>query len=824
MPARRWKRTARSWQRRPIMPWCGPKPLRRRCPAFARERASFAGRWLEAGDEAQAAAFLKDVPRASPFADWKYFVRGLAAYYRQDATEMQANWQRLDAGRFAARIAAPLKALANPGVVAADDPSVADALARLGGQVLGGPILARLQQMQDFLSAGRWREAVKPFRAAVPLLRQTDSALPQRLMMVLYATFVRKGAPEALKELAKVAEPPPMDPHWNRGLAMAWERTKEGDWTDAEDFWRAYLDDLAGLECLAPAERTLAQSLVWLRLGRSLVDESSAVCPDCGVRHDPDEEQQAQAVESFEKSLELAPDLLPAYQGLAEAYQEWDKPEKAAATHRRLVKRFPEHLDSLLFLATHYLKDDDPFTARDFTFRAQRLKPLDPQIKGLVCALHLGSARHHAMSSRWEEGRAELTAAENAGIPPADAPYVLVQRAALEFKAGDWGLANRLLDRAKNELGEWAPILLVMSIESIRYALPKKIAEEFQDRWRVELKKSRRSRAAGEMSRLLYAHVATGLTYPGCEGHVQQLLGFLRRCSRVKWEEHHLRFVLEFLLFWEHHEREREDESPRRFASVDATRLLWDLAAKARSKFPDNAFFQLLAGEMEMRKGPKKSDRQFAQECFQRALQLAQGANVPDSIDVAKRAREKLDALDRTEKLSFEGMPPFPLPFSEEEEDEEDDGAFEDSYDPPDFDGEDDGGNGPLPGFAGKLFRMFERMCRDQGLDPEKIIDQAARDMPFRFRMEDGPRNSRKKRKQRCWSSGFSRQFTEEHLRTSPRTTKIHGKQHHVGSLCDSGAAERLQRGRRAPPLPGAGPPVPAGPRAGALHGDPPGL
>ena len=56
---------------------------------------------LEAGDEAQSMAVLKDIPRAFPFADWKYLVRGLAAYYRQDAAEMQANWERLDAGRFA---------------------------------------------------------------------------------------------------------------------------------------------------------------------------------------------------------------------------------------------------------------------------------------------------------------------------------------------------------------------------------------------------------------------------------------------------------------------------------------------------------------------------------------------------------------------------------------------------------------------------------------------------------------------------------------------------------------------------------------------------
>ena len=59
---------------------------------------------------------------------------------------------------------------------------------------------------------------------SIRLLCQIDSTLPQRLANVLYAAIVRKGNPAALRELAAVMEPLPIDPHWNRGLAMAWER------------------------------------------------------------------------------------------------------------------------------------------------------------------------------------------------------------------------------------------------------------------------------------------------------------------------------------------------------------------------------------------------------------------------------------------------------------------------------------------------------------------------------------------------------------------------------------------------------------------------
>ena len=243
---------------------------------------------LETGQDAEALAAMKDIARASPFADWKYFVRGLAAYYRQDTVEMQANWDRLDAGRFAAqncRLAKdPGRSCRGP----EDDFRTPGTLTRLSGAVLGGPVLGRLQTLQGHVAVGRWREAVKLLRTVNPLLGRVDAALPRRLANVLYAAIVRKGNPAALRELAAVMEPLPIDPHWNRGLAMAWERfddendESDDDLAEAERCWRAYLDDLVHVECLPPTERALACALVWSRLGQMLAEESCPMRPTCG--------------------------------------------------------------------------------------------------------------------------------------------------------------------------------------------------------------------------------------------------------------------------------------------------------------------------------------------------------------------------------------------------------------------------------------------------------------------------------------------------------------------------------------------------------------
>ena len=117
------------------------------------------------------------------------------------------------------------------------------------------------------------------------------------------------------------------------------------------------------------------------------------------------------------------------------------------------------------------------------------------------------------------------------------------------MKAGDLGLANRLLDRAQSELGEAAPVWLLMSIESRRYALLPVMAAEFEHRWSTTLKKSRRSAPIGEMCRMVTAHLMLDVDYSGRGDHVTTLLDFVRGCKRIrKWQAGDLRAALDFLI------------------------------------------------------------------------------------------------------------------------------------------------------------------------------------------------------------------------------------------------------------------------------------
>ncbi len=226
---------------------------------------------------------------------------------------------------------------------------------------------------------------------------------------------------------------------------------------------------------------------------------------------------------------------------------------------------------------------------------------------------------------------------------------------------------------------------------------------------------------------------------------MESLVGFLRRCSRVQWQAPDLRGVLDFLIMLAYHEKGRAEESSRHANRSGVSKLLTKIAAKARAKFPDNAFFQFTAGTMELTKGPGKCNRRLARQCFERAVQLTQGAADPDGLDLAQRAKEKLLWLDEQDRMPPHA--PRPLPFWSADDD------LLDRADLPDDDDDDDGDDGgggrrsssSRP--AGTMFEMFVRLCREAGVDPRKVLDEMEGELPFRFRPEDRPKPIRKNRR-----------------------------------------------------------------------------
>ena len=640
---------------------------------------------VERGDESVALAHLRDVPRQSLFADWKYFVRGLIAYYRRDKTGMADNWSRLDAGRAAARIAAPLKVVAGM-ASPPDDGSLRAKTSRLEKLVSNGAVLGRLTRLRQATADQDWPLLLKTLRASQRALRETDEGVYRRLVSCLCGILVHDGLVEELEQFSQIVDPPAIDPRWNRAKAIACEYSDFND-EDPEEYWHEYLHDLEDLPTLSPAQRDLARGLVWMRLAEDYVDDAVGLrdCR-CGADHRPGiREAEKLARGAFEQCFTLAPAHAPAYVAAAKFHTIADRPEEAARAYRRLLEHVPDHLDALSFLAKHHVSHGEGRKARQFAQRAHELKPLDKKAHELLWATYVEGACELARTEQYEKARAEAAAADRLQPERKGDFDVLARHAVLEIKAGNPGAARRFVEQAQEQLDEPTALWLVMTIEAIRYDLPWQEMCLYEKRWRQALKRRCRSKTAGLMCHVLDAHLRMPQPYPQHQEHTRNLLQYVRRCSRVKWRPEDLRHVCEFL------------------EQLEELELLTKFAKKGIRNCPEIGYYHWLMGMAEIGKGPFRYNRRLTVERLQRAIELASKSSDPRDKQVVDGAKRCLSLI-------------------------EDVSHHHDEYDDDDLDECSENGRGdPTDGATiDDLQDVIQKMCGRLGLDPEAVLDELA--------------------------------------------------------------------------------------------------
>ena len=412
-----------------------------------------------------------------------------------------------------------------------------DALER---QVYGVAVLEPLEQLRGLLAEDRWDDAIRQIGSLRNLLTSVDPALGPRLTSILYAPLIRaasqldyREAKALVKAFTYAVERLPIDPHWNRLWALIWEGP-QGGFVDAQDYWRKYLADLETLPCLKPPERSLAGALVLMRLGEQCVDEAESIADSAATLSESRlserevETARKQAVACFEDGLKRAPDHLPLYHALMNAYKEWDRPDDVAASARRLLEKFPDEFDAVMLLTNYHFKRQEPDPALRYARMARALKPLDEQSVVNEWAIHLLQARKLALKGCWDDGRAEFEEAQRLRPELSLGLHVRARRAVFELKAGEAERAEALIADAQLNLSEATALWLILLIESIRYKLPKPDRERFEARWTVALSKKVRSETAGALAELMAAFMGDEIEYPGRAGHLKEVVAYLR--------------------------------------------------------------------------------------------------------------------------------------------------------------------------------------------------------------------------------------------------------------------------------------------------------
>jgi len=655
---------------------------------------------VERGDEAGASDQLKEISRQSVFADWKYFIRGLMAYYRKDRSEMEANWGRLAPDRAAASIAAPLKIMAGM-PVPEQGVALRAKIARLEAQAAGQSVLSSLIRLRQLLADHNWAQVVKTFRVVRQTLRDFDVDLYQKVIDCLWGSLAREGCLDELVRFSRIADPPALDPRWNRAQAIACENSEYYD-DDPRVYWQQYLDDLETLPWLPVSQRNLARGLIWLHLAEDDLEEAVRFrgCP-CGRDHSEEVELAMRNAEfCFRACMRAAPDYAPGYMLAARFYREEQRPREAAEVYAGLLERVPDHLDALTELADHHVRRGSARQALQYAIRARDLKPLDKATGELLWTSQLGMAEELGRAGDYDQAREALAAADSVLPMRAADCDVMARKAVLEIKANNPAGARSLVEQALERLEEPTVLWLAMTLAASRYQLKLEEVLLYEERWREALRRRCRSSTAGGMCRLIVETPPAPQADAELSKYARDLWGYVKRCSRVKWNLEDLRAVCEFL------------------GAYDQWSLLMKFVKKGIRRFPEVGYFHHLVGVEEIRKGPLRFNRKRTIDAFQRAILLASASSDPRDRRLLEEARKGLSVVT--------GMLPGVHSRTSRNcdpvchwDDDDDDEAPSDGV--------------PFADMTVEAIReLFEQTCARLGLDPEQVIDELNKRGPAR--------------------------------------------------------------------------------------------
>ncbi|HUG71713.1 MAG TPA: tetratricopeptide repeat protein [Pirellulaceae bacterium] len=634
---------------------------------------------VEANDDNRSTALVKDIPRTSPLGEWKLFLRGLTAFYQSDGERTTANWQRLDPTRPPYRIARTLQAAVGD-ISPTDAVDVATSVKRLEKLLGGGDAYEQLVSLGESWRSGEWSKFFADCRRYCQRHGKTHDATLRRIGDLAWRRAVREGNGNLFRRLTALLPAPEIDPNWHRVRALFAECSSSGNANAVESAWKAYAQDMHKLPCLRDDERTIAEGLIYLRLGRKFIEFGKynarrMPCPWDDDDQDETADLYKSAVQFLCHSIKVCPQLMDAYRKLAELHEELEDVDKAAAVHQKLLKRVPDDFDAQLWLARYYIERDEPAKAEPYTAAARRLKPRDPYCVALDWTQQIATVRLLTKNRKLDEARAKLQNLHKVRPPEVDLFVLDLIAAAIEFKGKNREAADQFVDMAVSRLEEPTAAWLQMSAIAARYSLPQDVRKEFDQYYKDAIKMRPTSQTAGRLASYFAGIRSRQINYTGRATQERLAIGYVTRATAGRWEESDLALVCEWL-----------STLSRQGA------LLGELLSLGLERFPNSPRLSFAAGANEMQHRTFFYNVEFAACCFRTAIENNGRAALPLLPGQLEFARQSLSQLE--DILGQERRIKLGSEFDDDDYDEQDD---DDDYDEDDDYFDDDDLSGLLP-------------------------------------------------------------------------------------------------------------------------------
>lgn len=624
-------------------------------------RQAFAA--VDAGEDEQALQLLQGISRSSPLADWRYFVRGLIAYWKSDLEQAHANWERLSPDRAAAKIAGALRALSTGDFTG----RLSYSLRKLETIAFGEPLLDRVVGLQRALDEGDWSRALQQIGPLRSALHRIDPQLSQRLTLIMQPLLMAEMAKRSNSDANRLQqgfqnalEPLPSDPLWTRFQALAWEGP-DGDPEIAVNYWERYASELGlGIAVWSanarPGEVRQLQALIWRRIGETWANLAYDPAFDLFSPRMSREEREeadelgAEAIDAYKTSLQYDPAQRATYDRLLELAIKSEQPQLIISTLQDMLKVFPDDAVALRRLVVTYQKNNQPEEVLSHLERLRGLTPLDASLGAVEAWARCFIAREHALKKVWDTGRAELDRVESSLLEHIPLMWLLPRRAAFEFKAGETERAEAYVAQAYATHPVRAVTSLLLAVESVRYKLSKPLQKRFNADFKAALVPKASGEIAGGLAAVIREYIESGVDYTGRAAHLQDIIRYIRRTTRAKYQESELRQVCQLLQTQEYEQK-----------------LLETFSVRGLRNYPKSPFFLKWDIQATLHSGPFSFDPQALQKKADKLLALAEASQHPEDIEALPEIKSIVasarDLVEMRKSTPFRAGFPFPSGF-----------------------------------------------------------------------------------------------------------------------------------------------------------------
>ena len=417
------------------------------------------------GDDAAAVQRLAAIPRSSPYAQWRWFVRGLVAFEAGDRQAADANWSKLDAARRPYRIAAALRladGAAEPAIV--ENRSIQAAAQRLQELRSVRPALAAARQI--IASAKRQRRSDPPEKRFAPddvsrlmafrdEYRQVEPRFVRAFELACVRTCFFQPYSDVFRLITSRVTGPTHDPRWNLLQSMYHSEFQDGR-QESLKYLKLYQSDVAKQSGFCRDVGNALISLNWLQQAFERGERSmpSFLYGSVGNRNNDKETEAAfqQAVAAYPANREAHRARIAYLTEQAEsprlrAKARKEIEERIIQARRDWVKGLPDEIEQQIMLIDHFLEEDD-LTSADAHLQAISGRRSDnPLVAALPWKLKLRQAMR---LSKQKRNLPAATAAldEAAALWPPWLPqdWLPFLQAALAMRGGDAEKCEQLLE------------------------------------------------------------------------------------------------------------------------------------------------------------------------------------------------------------------------------------------------------------------------------------------------------------------------------------------------------------------------------------------